>query len=190
MVAGAAVAGKEDYAAWLEQRAAALPGVHWLGPRRDVGDLMADLDVFVQVSTEPEPFGLVIVEALASGVPVVAGAAGGPLEILGRRRIRRRRSGGRLVPPGDRRGPGGRHPRAPPDRRLEHGRRRARSPLRQPGGARFSLALRTGGRRTGAPQRAAAGDHVTVRSPDEGIAGRPPGVGRHPAATRRDQPLP
>ena len=28
------VPGKEEYAAWLRQRAAALPGVHWLGPRR------------------------------------------------------------------------------------------------------------------------------------------------------------
>jgi glycosyltransferase involved in cell wall biosynthesis len=95
VIAGGAVPGKEDYAAGLRSRAAALPGVHWLGPRYDVPDLMADLDVFVQVSTAPEPFGLVLVEALASGVPVVAGAEGGPLEIV---------SGGptgRVVPPGD-----------------------------------------------------------------------------------------
>jgi glycosyltransferase involved in cell wall biosynthesis len=84
LVAGAPVPGKEDYEAGLRARAGVLPGVHWLGPRSDVGDLMADLDVFVQASTEPEPFGLVLVEALACGVPVVAAAAGGPLEILGR----------------------------------------------------------------------------------------------------------
>jgi glycosyltransferase involved in cell wall biosynthesis len=101
VVAGPTVPGKEEYAARLAGKAARLPGVHWLGPRRDVGDLMADLDVFVQVSTEPEPFGLVVVEALASGVPVVAGAAGGPLEILGPDAVRERQPGGRLVPPGD-----------------------------------------------------------------------------------------
>src|SRR5262249_55932884 len=99
VVAGGVVPGKEEYAARLEARAAALPGVHWLGPRRDIGDLMADLDVFVQVSTEPEPFGLVIVEALASGVPVVAGAAGGPLEILSGAGAAP--GAGRLVTPGD-----------------------------------------------------------------------------------------
>jgi glycosyltransferase involved in cell wall biosynthesis len=82
VVAGAPVGGKDDYAAALAARAAALDGVLWLGPRRDVPDLMADLDVFVQVSTAPEPFGLVHVEALASGVPIVAGDVGGPVEIL------------------------------------------------------------------------------------------------------------
>lgn len=82
VIAGPVVRGKEAYAAALEDRAASLPGVFWLGPRRDVAELMADLDVFVLSSTEPEPYGLVLVEAMACGVPVVATAAGGPLEIL------------------------------------------------------------------------------------------------------------
>ncbi len=101
VIAGGPVAGKEAYAAALAQRAKGMDGVHWLGPRSDIGDLMADLDVFVQVSTEPEPFGLVVVEALASGVPVVAGAEGGPLEILGPGAATAGGPAGRLVPPGD-----------------------------------------------------------------------------------------
>lgn len=97
VVAGSAVAGKEELADQLEARATATAGVHWLGWRDDVPDLMADLDLFVAVSTQPEPFGLVVVEALASGVPVVAGAAGGPLEVLGAAPA----TAGRLVAPGD-----------------------------------------------------------------------------------------
>jgi glycosyltransferase involved in cell wall biosynthesis len=81
VVAGPPVAGKEIYAAELTARAAAL-GVHWLGPRDDVPELLADLDVYVMASTEPEPFGLGLVEALATGTPAVATAAGGPVEVL------------------------------------------------------------------------------------------------------------
>ena len=62
----------------------AMPGVRWLGPRDDVPDLLADLDVFVLPSTAPEPFGMALVEALASGVPSVATDAGGPREIAAR----------------------------------------------------------------------------------------------------------
>lgn len=101
VVAGPVVPGKEGFASELEHRCRSMEGVHWLGPRSDVGDVMADLDVFVQVSTEAEPFGLVVVEALACGVPVVAGAAGGPLEILGREAAEAGSPAGRLVPAGD-----------------------------------------------------------------------------------------
>jgi glycosyltransferase involved in cell wall biosynthesis len=97
VVAGGTVTGKEAWAARLAARAATMPGVHWLGPREDIAELIADLDVLVLPSTEPEPFGLAVIEALASGVPVVATASGGPLEILGAGAS----ASGRLVPPND-----------------------------------------------------------------------------------------
>jgi len=97
VIAGPDVAGKEPYAARLADRARSMSGVHWLGPRRDMAELIADLDALVMPSTEPEPFGLTAIEALASGVPVVATAAGGPLEILGPNPT----AAGRLVPPAE-----------------------------------------------------------------------------------------
>jgi glycosyltransferase involved in cell wall biosynthesis len=99
VIAGGVVSGKEAYAAHLAQRAAEL-GVQWLGPLSGprAGDLIADLDCLVLASTTPEPWGLVLVEALACGVPVVATAAGGPIEILSGLA---RPGAGRLVPPSD-----------------------------------------------------------------------------------------
>jgi glycosyltransferase involved in cell wall biosynthesis len=82
VVAGGPVAGKDEYCATLAAHAASLEDVHWLGMRDDIFDLFADLDVFVLPSTEPEPYGLVAVEALASGAHVVATDGGGPPEIL------------------------------------------------------------------------------------------------------------
>ena len=53
-------------------------GVRWLGHRDDIADVFADLDAFVLPSTRPSRSGSVLVEALASGVPVVAPTPGGP----------------------------------------------------------------------------------------------------------------
>ncbi len=97
VIAGGPVLDKQEYFDDLARVAAALTDAHWLGMRDDIPDLFADLDLFVLPSTEPEPYGLVAVEALASGTPVVATDAGGPPEILASAHPR----AGRLVPPGD-----------------------------------------------------------------------------------------
>jgi glycosyltransferase involved in cell wall biosynthesis len=47
-----------------------------------VPDLMAAMDLFVHCSTRPEPYGIVIIEAMAAGKPVVAVNAGGVPEII------------------------------------------------------------------------------------------------------------
>ena len=56
-------------------------GIRLLGFRSDVSALMAACDIFV-LPAPAEPFGLVIIEAMALGKPVIAAGAGGPLEIV------------------------------------------------------------------------------------------------------------
>jgi glycosyltransferase involved in cell wall biosynthesis len=56
--------------------------VIFTGQRDDIPRLLDALDVFVHASSKPEPFGLVIIEAMAMGIPVIATAAGGVLDII------------------------------------------------------------------------------------------------------------
>lgn len=51
------------------------------GQVEEVGDWYATLDLVVNVSRE-EPFGLVVVESMAAGVPVICAGPGGPAEIV------------------------------------------------------------------------------------------------------------
>ena len=55
--------------------------VGFTGFVQDSSTVMRALDVVVHASTDPEPFGLVIAEAMACGRPVVASRAGGASEL-------------------------------------------------------------------------------------------------------------
>ena len=52
------------------------------GFRKDVPRILSAMDIVVHASTNPEPFGLVIIEGMASGKPVIATKAGGVLDII------------------------------------------------------------------------------------------------------------
>lgn len=64
------------------QRLGLADRVQFLGQRSDVAQLLAGADIFCQPNHEPEPFGIVFVEALWAGLPVVTAAMGGALEIV------------------------------------------------------------------------------------------------------------
>lgn len=72
--------GAESYAAGIVERAEAL-GVTTLGRRDDVPALLAAADVAV-LATDREPFGLAVIEAMATRTAVVASDAAGPAEII------------------------------------------------------------------------------------------------------------
>jgi glycosyltransferase involved in cell wall biosynthesis len=88
VVVGGAIIGQEAYARSLEAHAegVGLAGrMHftgWTYGPADMPEVHRALDIAVLASSEPEPFGLVVVEAMATGVPVVATAQGGPAEIV------------------------------------------------------------------------------------------------------------
>jgi glycosyltransferase involved in cell wall biosynthesis len=66
----------------------------WAGHRDDMADVLATLDVLIHPPPD-EPFGRVVLEALALGVPVVAADSAGPAEII------EHRQSGLLVTPGE-----------------------------------------------------------------------------------------
>lgn len=99
VIVGGTLFGLEaDYRLQLHQQVARSnlsDAVRFAGFQSDMPRFYAAADVVVHSSIEPEPFGMVLVEAMACGKPVIASDAGGPREIV--------ENGvtGLLVPPGD-----------------------------------------------------------------------------------------
>jgi glycosyltransferase involved in cell wall biosynthesis len=58
------------------------PHVGFIGFQEKPEDIYPALDIVVHASTQPEPFGLTIVEAMACGRAVIAARAGGAAEII------------------------------------------------------------------------------------------------------------
>lgn len=53
-----------------------------LGQVNDMNSFYNSLDIFILPSIQPEPFGLVVIEAMDRGIPVVVTNHGGPVEII------------------------------------------------------------------------------------------------------------
>lgn len=97
MVGGAQRPVEQEYMREIQEKAIRLGiggRVHFLGQRSDVPSLLAAADIFSQPNLGAEPFGIVFIEALAAGLPVVTTAMGGPKEIIDE-------SCGIVAPPGN-----------------------------------------------------------------------------------------
>jgi glycosyltransferase involved in cell wall biosynthesis len=104
IVCGGEIPGYESHAAGLARLASDLhldgriDFTGWRYTVDDIPDVMAALDVLVHTSVRPEPFGLVLIEAMATAKPVVAARQGGVPEVVDAGVT------GLLVEPGDWRG--------------------------------------------------------------------------------------
>lgn len=96
LLIGRAFNEDEPFEKSLREAARGLEGtVHFVPFQPDISAALSDLDVLLHASVKPEPFGRVVIEAMAVGVPVVVARAGGVPEIITDGRD------GLLVPPGD-----------------------------------------------------------------------------------------
>lgn len=99
VIVGGSVFGLEpEFLAGLERRVAELglsERLAFTGFRKDVPRLMAACDVVCHTTRVAEPFGMVLIEAMALERPVIATRGGGPSEIIDSD------ASGVLVPPDD-----------------------------------------------------------------------------------------
>jgi glycosyltransferase involved in cell wall biosynthesis len=85
IVIGSALFGEDEYARSLLALVKELgveDRVEFLGFREDVDSELRTLDVLVHASISPEPFGQVVLQGMAAGLPVVAVRGGGPSEMV------------------------------------------------------------------------------------------------------------
>ncbi len=85
LLVGASPSTVQDLAPSIERQISELglgDRVRMVGHVDDMASAYAAMDVVVHASQRPEPFGLVVVEAMAAGKAVVAADTGGPAEVI------------------------------------------------------------------------------------------------------------
>ena len=98
VIVGAPLFGEEAYEQELRQmveRAGLAEQVEFLGFQEDVPAVLRGLDLLVHASVTPEPFGQVVIEGMAAGLPAIGTDGGGVREII------THGENGLLVPMGD-----------------------------------------------------------------------------------------
>jgi glycosyltransferase involved in cell wall biosynthesis len=98
VIVGSAMFGEDAYATEVAahiDRLGLVDRVELTGFVDDVHRVLVEASCLVHASVTPEPFGQVVVEGMAAGLPVIASDAGGPAEVV--------TDGvdGLLFPPGD-----------------------------------------------------------------------------------------
>lgn len=85
LIAGEAYSGeeklKEDLESYIKKKGVENK-VKLLGQVDEMALFYRSIDLFVLPSIQPEPFGLVVIEAMGYGLPVIATNHGGPTEII------------------------------------------------------------------------------------------------------------
>ena len=97
-IVGDAPASRESYKEQIQVMVKRLGLWHcteFLGTKKDIPKVLSQLDLLVLATTTHEAFGRVIVEAQASGVPVVATEVGGVVDVVENGKT------GLLIPPAD-----------------------------------------------------------------------------------------
>lgn len=95
--AGDADLGSENYLNILQKNVAKWGlenEIEFIGWTDQMPEIYQSIDIFIHVPTSPEPFGLVLAEALASGLPIIASSGGGIDDYVVA-------GGGIIVPPND-----------------------------------------------------------------------------------------
>ncbi len=85
VLVGSAMFGEDDYEAELRrqvERLGLVDRVRFAGFVEDVGSELDEADCVVHASVIAEPFGQVVVEAMAAGRAVIASDLGGPREVV------------------------------------------------------------------------------------------------------------
>lgn len=97
IVGGPQTPAEQEYFSTLESNVLSVglaDRIRFLGQRSDVAKILPAADVFCQPNLEGEPFGVVYIEAMQAGLPVLTSAMGAAVEIVDE-------TSGILVPPDD-----------------------------------------------------------------------------------------